>query len=148
MRKQRTIVNGGDSSWRELKYGFPNNKLNKLHERALRIIYSEENLTFEQLLARDDSITVFVIISTLTLLSLPTFTLYSHSLLSLSLYSTSLLSLSSLSLYSPSILSLSTLHLYSASLHCISALLSFYSHSLLSLFTLPHDLGSGTLLKD
>ena len=35
-----------------------NNKINKLHERALGIVYSEENLTFEQLLARDDSITV------------------------------------------------------------------------------------------
>ena len=34
------------------------NKINKLHERALRIVYREENLTFEQLLERDNSITV------------------------------------------------------------------------------------------
>ena len=35
-----------------------NNKIYKLYERALRIVCSEENLAFEQLLERDNSITV------------------------------------------------------------------------------------------
>ena len=35
-----------------------NNKINKLHERALRIVYNEKNLTFEELLQKDNSITV------------------------------------------------------------------------------------------
>ena len=32
-----------------------NNKINKLHERALRIVYKNENLTFQELLDIDDS---------------------------------------------------------------------------------------------
>ena len=35
-----------------------NTKINKLHERALRLVYKDENLTFEQLLAKDNSITI------------------------------------------------------------------------------------------
>ena len=32
-----------------------NEKINKLHERALRLVYSDDNLTFEQLLEKDNS---------------------------------------------------------------------------------------------
>ena len=32
-----------------------NEKINKLHERALRVVYSDDNLTFEQLLEKDNS---------------------------------------------------------------------------------------------
>ena len=35
-----------------------NNRINKLHERALRTVYKDENLTFEQLLQKDDSFTI------------------------------------------------------------------------------------------
>ena len=35
-----------------------NNKINKLHERALRLVYKNENLTFQDLLELDDSVTV------------------------------------------------------------------------------------------
>ena len=35
-----------------------NNKVNKLHERALRIVYKNENLTFQELLEKDNSVTV------------------------------------------------------------------------------------------
>ena len=35
-----------------------NNKINKLQERALRILYDDDTSTFEQLLVRDNSITV------------------------------------------------------------------------------------------
>ena len=35
-----------------------NNKINKLHERALRIVYKNENLTFQELLAIDNSKTI------------------------------------------------------------------------------------------
>ena len=35
-----------------------NTKINKLHERALRVVYKDENLTFEQLLERDNSVTI------------------------------------------------------------------------------------------
>ena len=35
-----------------------NNKINKLHERALRIVYRDENLTFQDLLEKDNTITV------------------------------------------------------------------------------------------
>ena len=35
-----------------------NNRINNLHERALRIAYKEEKLTFEELLEKDDSITI------------------------------------------------------------------------------------------
>ena len=34
-----------------------NHKINKLHERALRIVYNDKNLTFKQLLDKDDSVT-------------------------------------------------------------------------------------------
>ena len=35
-----------------------NTKINKLHERALRLVYKDEHLTFEQLLAKDGTITI------------------------------------------------------------------------------------------
>ena len=35
-----------------------NNKINKLHERALRLVYKNENLTFQDLLELDNSVTV------------------------------------------------------------------------------------------
>ena len=35
-----------------------NNKINRLHERALRLVCDDENLTFKELLDRDDSMTV------------------------------------------------------------------------------------------
>ena len=35
-----------------------NNKINKLHERALRLVYDKQNLTFQELLDLDDSITI------------------------------------------------------------------------------------------
>ena len=35
-----------------------NNKINKLHERALRLVYNEENLSFQELLDLDKSVTV------------------------------------------------------------------------------------------
>ena len=35
-----------------------NNKINKLHERALRVVYKGDNLTFEQLLDKDKSMTI------------------------------------------------------------------------------------------
>ena len=35
-----------------------NNKINKLHERALRLVYVKQNLTFQELLDLDDSITI------------------------------------------------------------------------------------------
>ena len=34
-----------------------NNKMNKLHERALRLIYKDKSLTFKQLLEKDQSFT-------------------------------------------------------------------------------------------
>ena len=35
-----------------------NNKINKLHERALRVVYKDKSLTFEQMLERDRSFTI------------------------------------------------------------------------------------------
>ena len=35
-----------------------NNRINKLHERALRVVYKSQNLTFEQLLEKDKSFTI------------------------------------------------------------------------------------------
>ena len=35
-----------------------NNKINKLHERALRLVYKNDNATFEELLKIDNSVTV------------------------------------------------------------------------------------------
>ena len=35
-----------------------NNRINKLHERALRLVYKETHLTFEQLLEKDNSFTI------------------------------------------------------------------------------------------
>ena len=35
-----------------------NNRINSLHERALRVVYKDDNLTFEQLLERDKSFTI------------------------------------------------------------------------------------------
>ena len=33
-------------------------RINKLHERALRVVYKDDNLTFEQLLAKDEAFTI------------------------------------------------------------------------------------------
>ena len=35
-----------------------NNKIDKLHERALRVVYKNQNLTFEELLEKDNSVTI------------------------------------------------------------------------------------------
>ena len=35
-----------------------NNKINKLHERALKIVYKNRNLTFQELLNLDNSFTI------------------------------------------------------------------------------------------
>ena len=35
-----------------------NNKINRLHERALRLVYKDENLSFEELLDLDKSVTI------------------------------------------------------------------------------------------
>ena len=35
-----------------------NHRINKLHERALRVVYNNNDLTFEQLLEEDGSFTV------------------------------------------------------------------------------------------
>ena len=35
-----------------------NHKINKLHERALRIVYKNDKLTFKELLEKDDSVTI------------------------------------------------------------------------------------------
>ena len=35
-----------------------NNKINKLHERALRLVYKDDNLTYQQLLQKDNSVTI------------------------------------------------------------------------------------------
>ena len=35
-----------------------NHKINKLHERALRIVYRNDNLTFQELLDKDNSVTI------------------------------------------------------------------------------------------
>ena len=35
-----------------------NNRINKLHERALRLVYTDTNLTFEHLLEKDNSFTI------------------------------------------------------------------------------------------
>ena len=35
-----------------------NNKINRLHERALRLVYNDENLSFQELLNLDNSVTV------------------------------------------------------------------------------------------
>ena len=35
-----------------------NNKINRLHERCLRIIYNDKRSTFEELLAKDNSVSV------------------------------------------------------------------------------------------
>ena len=35
-----------------------NNKINRLHERALRLVYKDENLTFEELLEKDNSVSI------------------------------------------------------------------------------------------
>ena len=35
-----------------------NNKINKLHERALRVVYKDKSLTFEQMLEKDGSLTI------------------------------------------------------------------------------------------
>ena len=35
-----------------------NNKINRLHERCLRLIYNEKQLNFEELLEKDDSVSI------------------------------------------------------------------------------------------
>ena len=37
-----------------------NNRINKIHERALRIVYKDNNPTFEELLRKDDSVSIHV----------------------------------------------------------------------------------------
>ena len=37
-----------------------NNKINRLHKRCLRIIYNDKQLTFEELLEKDDSVSVHI----------------------------------------------------------------------------------------
>ena len=37
-----------------------NDKINKLHERALRLVYKDDTLTFQQLLQKDNSVTIHV----------------------------------------------------------------------------------------
>ena len=39
-----------------------NNKINRLHERCLRLIYNDKQLTFEELLEKDDSVSVHFVI--------------------------------------------------------------------------------------
>ena len=35
-----------------------NNRINKIHERAIRIVYNDNNTSFDELLKRDGSVTV------------------------------------------------------------------------------------------
>ena len=35
-----------------------NNKINRIHERALRLVYEDENLTFQELLDLDESMSI------------------------------------------------------------------------------------------
>ena len=35
-----------------------NNRINKLHERGLRLVYNDSHLTFEELLSKDNSFTI------------------------------------------------------------------------------------------
>ena len=42
----------------DVPYRTLNNKINKLHERALRIVYKNDSLTFLELLDKDESITI------------------------------------------------------------------------------------------
>ena len=35
-----------------------NNKINRLHERALRLVYKNKNLTFQELLDKDNTVTI------------------------------------------------------------------------------------------
>ena len=37
-----------------------NNKINRLHERCLRIIYNDKQLTFEEFLEKDDSVSIHI----------------------------------------------------------------------------------------
>ena len=37
-----------------------NNKINRLHERCLRLIYNDKQLTFEELLEKDDSVSIHI----------------------------------------------------------------------------------------
>ena len=37
-----------------------NNKTNRLHERFLRLIYNDKQLTFEELLEKDDSVSIHI----------------------------------------------------------------------------------------
>ena len=37
-----------------------NNKINRLHERCLRLIFNQKQLTFEELVEKDDSIEIHV----------------------------------------------------------------------------------------
>ena len=36
-----------------------NNHINRIHKRALRIVYQDHNLTFEELLVKDDSLKIY-----------------------------------------------------------------------------------------
>ena len=35
-----------------------NNRINKLHERALRLVYQDDQYTFQQLLDKDNTVTI------------------------------------------------------------------------------------------
>ena len=35
-----------------------NNRINKLHERALRLVYKHDDCTFEELVEKDNSLTI------------------------------------------------------------------------------------------
>ena len=37
-----------------------NHRINRIHERSLRIVYQDQNSTFEELLIRDNSVTIHV----------------------------------------------------------------------------------------
>ena len=65
IEKRRTIMNAffnSQFSYCPLIWMFHsrliNNKINRLHERCLRIVYSENQSTFEELLEKDDSVSV------------------------------------------------------------------------------------------
>mgnify|MGYP001797459550 FL=1 len=53
-----------------------NNKINFLHERALRITYDDKNLTFEELLKKDKSVSIHH--RNLQILAIEMFKVYNH----------------------------------------------------------------------
>ena len=78
-RKQRVKINESFSSWEEILYGVPqssilgplycplvwichsrklNNKINAIHESVLRITYGDRQSSFQQLLEKDNSVSI------------------------------------------------------------------------------------------